>query len=215
MRLVSILYRIILLSLTGLLSVPLLSFAQQKAANATSIMEQISENLKGGSECSFKINSYNKNGTLLLSERGVAVIYGEKFSVTINNGTKTVSDGKSQWFYNGANNEIIIGEAASGGIPVDNPFALFSNPALFYKIDYGKRQGELREIVLSPRKEKRYSKIKLFLNNNSPERISIEASNGNRYNIELSRLVKRTNLPEKMFVLNPKEYKGAVVTDLR
>ncbi len=219
MSIISNLHKIVrtmaIISLTGLFSLVTSSFSQQKADNATNKMEQINKVMQGGCESTFKISSYNKKGTLILFENGHAAMQGGKFAVSINNGSKTISDGASQWIYNSQNNEIIIGEAASEENPADNPFIIFTNPKIHYNIAYGERVGENREIILTPKKDRRYSRIVLTLNGNSPHKIKIELSNGNRYNIEITSFKKRTNFSEKMFVLYPKEYKGVIVTDLR
>lgn len=203
-------------SLIGLFlfCIPLLATSQENEASKE--MEQTGTTLRQGSESTFKIISYNKKGAVTFSESGTIAMQGNKYSVSLNNGVRSISDGKSQWIYNPQNNEIIIGERSDIGTPTDNPFIIFSNPSEHYKISYGKKRNSSYEIILSPKKDKRYSKIIIVFGiNRMPEEIKIEVSNGNRYNIKINSVKKKTNFPNEKFILNINDFKGATVTDLR
>lgn len=151
---------------------------------------------------------------------GNILVQGDKFVLEAA-GMKTWFDGKTQWTYVEANEEVSVSEPSAEELQALNPYAWMSLYEQGYELKYGETAvPEVRKVIMTttiPREEMQSIVLMIHETGLYPVRVSMASRGGldvtvidiNRYE------VKKQPLPDNAFVFNKADYPGVEVIDLR
>lgn len=153
------------------------------------------------------------------TQRGTLQLQGERFHLTCG-GVESWFDGKTQWSYVEANDEVTISSPTPDELQEVNPYAIFGSYKTAYK--YGYRgtiilQGKsVHQVVLNPRKESSVKVITLFITPQYvPQRIALLMQNGERQIIDITSYQTDKSYTAATFRFDKKQHPQAEVIDLR
>lgn len=153
------------------------------------------------------------------SQQGTLTLKGDKFVLQME-GIAVFFDGKTQWTYLEANNEVSITEPDRTELSETNPFLVLKEYQglcdMFFSQAH-KTEG-YQTIEMHPRTaDPNVSNIIVqFSNNgNTLKSIRIESGNGLSVQIGFSNIEKGLNIPDSTFVFNKQQYEGVFENDLR
>lgn len=176
----------------------------------------------GGVSVDFSIKSSNsKSKSGVMSQSGKAWIKGNKFKLVSSEGT-TWFDGKTQWTYVKANNEVNVSNPDGEELAGISPVSILGLYKSGFKLDnkgVGSDRGRaVYKIEMTPQK-KNSSVNKYIVNidrqNYQITSITLNSRNGNNVVIALQKYQTGQNLSDKTFVFEKKEYPRAEIVDLR
>lgn len=192
---------------------PLLLFTLTVTADNASDARQVLDktaavvNRKGGASASFSISG-GKIGT----QTGKIAIKGQKFCATTGAATMWY-DGKTQWTYMKANNEVNIATPDARKQQMMNPYTFIS----LYKKGYNlsmKTQGKTHQVHMVAQGKAAIKEMYITVDKNYvPTQVRMN-QNGQWTTIVLTGFSGK-NLPDSMFRFNSKDYPKAEVVDLR
>ncbi|MBO7419127.1 MAG: hypothetical protein J6U14_09380 [Bacteroidaceae bacterium] len=151
---------------------------------------------------------------------GSILVQGDKFVLEAA-GMKTWFDGKTQWTYVEANEEVSVSEPSAEELQTLNPYAWMSLYEQGYELKFGETAVPgVRKVIMTttiPREEMQSIVLMIHETELYPIRISM-ASRGGRDVTVIDVVhfdVMKQPLPESAFVFDKKEYPGVEIIDLR
>lgn len=218
-----------LLSILLIVAFQLSVFGQQDTMvhdpAAKTILDQVSTKIK--SYQTFRVKfGYTLENTAQKSKeyyQGYLFVKGGKFKLILPI-VEIISDGKTQWTYMKESNEVNITEPDPNEESALNPVKMFTiyEKGFKYRVkdEYTDKNRKVAEIDLYPEKpsEKKYSLIKLKINKNISQLISMkyQGKEGTNYTIEILDLKPNVKVNEKLFSFDKAKYPPNVqVNDLR
>ena len=199
------------------------SVSAQKETKAKELLDKTSAMLSksGGmsASCSISMNDEMNNKQ---SFEGQFFLNGAKFFLDIPDQT-VYFDGKTQWAYNKAYNEVSISEPAQQELQILNPILAFD----IYKTDCDyKYIGEktdiqkrkVHEISLFPKgKNEDIKQIVLQINpsDSMPVFFNIIFKNSMEFRIYIDKYQTKLTIPDSRFVFDKSKYPNVFVNDLR
>jgi len=176
---------------------------------------------------SFRTQAIRSEFTLKVSEKnavnsqqisGTIVLRANRFFLETDELTVWF-DGKTQWAYLKASNEVNITEPTEEELAATNPVAIISAFKSVSRIQFSKLKNQTNHIVeLTPNNKKTdFSKVEIQLNKTSGNlhAISIAYKNGLKNELTFKNYQKNVAVNPGMFVFDKAKYKGAVMNDLR
>lgn len=209
----------ILLILLTMLCLPVVA---QNDKQAREVLDKASAAFKsaGGIEARFDLTVFGKNGTKKASEPGEIKLKGDKF--VLNTGsTATWFDGKTQWSYLKASDEVNISNPTPEELQTINPYSLIQMYRQGYDYRYGGnktiRGTQGSEIILTPTgKSKEIARITLFVSKSyQPVTVKVEQKDGSWSEIRVTSYKTGEKYPENLFKFNKRNYPDAEIVDLR
>lgn len=169
----------------------------------------------------FTLKIENPSGKVLGTKTGVVNMEGSKYRVSIS-GQEIYSDGTNIWTYDKSANEVQITkfDASANTITPQKMFTNFYDKDFLYKLNDEKKSGNktLEEIELTPvDKTKSFFKVLVDVDKKTKTIVSTEVfqKTGDRYIYTVTSMKVNTNIPDKLFVFNVKDYPKVEVVDLR
>ena len=131
-------------------------------------------------------------------------------------------DGKTQWTYMDRTEEVNVTEPDGAELQFTNPIVFINSYEKGFKASLKgtstTRQGKSAyDIELTPKKKGDITKVTIQIEKNTGNlaSIDIEAKNGLRNTIVISKWQTNMNQPDNFFVFNEEDYPDAEVVDLR
>lgn len=147
-----------------------------------------------GSEIEFEFEALDNKGNSIYSNSGVVYIFNDKYKMLIPDELMVIDNGVRRFIYKVQDDEIIIAPVNKEETDImENPFAV-----LRYKKD---KIGNYT-IDVKAKKE------------DIPNQIILKANNGAKYIISIKKFKEFTNINDKFFEYNIKDYPNAIVTNL-
>lgn len=208
--------------LVGILWIAALPIMSQKDTEAKALLEKTTQAIKkvGGIEADFTLATIQRE--LLRNEiKGSIRLQGEKFCLTTSD-IITWFDGKTQWSYLLANEEVNISTPTKEELQSINPYAFLN----LYRKGYDYKMGtttsyqgkNVYEIILTAEDFNRpLSNITLYIDCTSLLPIYIKLKEaGKDYNvINISKYQTNLKWKDKDFVFDTKQYPNVEIIDLR
>lgn len=209
--------------LTGvLLWLPLLSLSAQKEAEAKVVLEKTAQAFKkaNGIEADFILTPY-QHGVAQGDMKGNIQLMDENFLLTTPQ-MVTWFNGKTQWTYLPANEEVNVSTPTREELESINPLAFLS----LYKEGYAYRLGSktthqgkaITEVVLTAEDfNKQWSNLTLYIDRTTllPLYIKLKEAGKNYHEITISNYRQGMGWRKNHFTFDPKQYPNAEVIDLR
>lgn len=199
-----------------------LTFAQSDAT-AKAILAGVSKKYRSYDVIKADFVYTIKNPQANISESQSGVLYSKskanKYKVAIAN-QEMISDGKVQWTYLKADNEVQLSEIDDSSTAL-NPAKIFTMYEKGFKYVYlgettigGKKY---QNIELAPLQTRSFSKIKLRIDkvNKQISNIVVNDKNGNVYTYLIKSFIPNVKVSDTIFSFNPKAHPGVDVVDLR
>lgn len=214
----------ILLLLTLVLAAEVMASAQTKAygnePEAERMVRQAIANLKKSAYASrFTIDYYSEVDKSTDSKVGKVDLKGSAFHLELYD-TEIRFNGKTQWTYVAADNEVTITQPSKADLKESNPMSLIDATLEDNRVAFSekRRQAGSRIINCFPYEPKKveYFKIVLYIDelNQLPRKIIIHQRNGDRVTMSFLDLHKISFVPSN-YVFNKAEYPKVTVNDLR
>lgn len=191
--------------------------------DAKKILDAVSAKFKtyAAPQAAFTYQVENAQGKALSTKRGVVVMKGNKFKVSMD-GMEIFSDGKTVWNYDKSANEVTVNNLNEGGngMTPQKIFTNFYDRDFFYKLNGIKTVGgkTVQEIELTPTDKTRpYHKVYVWVDKTSNSIYSAKflEKSGGRYSYTVTSLKPTSSMPDTDFVFNKSRYPGVEVVDLR
>lgn len=199
-----------------------LSLAAQETFTAKEVLDQTASSLKkaGGIRADFTLTTYS-HGSPQGETKGTICLMGNRFRLNTPD-VITWFDGKTQWSYLPANNEVNIANPTQEELQGINPLAFLT----MYKQGYTYRMGATKqyggravhEVSLTAEDyEQQIAHLTLYIDRTTLFPIYIKVKEaGQNYNIiAVSNYTADEKWQEKDFRFNPEQYPDAEVIDLR
>ena len=199
-----------------------LTFAQSDAT-AKAILAGVSKKYRSYDVIKADFVYTIKNPQANINESQSGVLYSKskanKYKVAIAN-QEMISDGKVQWTYLKADNEVQLSEIDDSSTAL-NPAKIFTMYEKGFKYVYlgettigGKKY---QNIELAPLQTRSFSKIKLRIDkvNKQISNIVVNDKNGNVYTYLIKSFIPNVKVSDTIFSFNPKAHPGVDVVDLR
>lgn len=201
-RIISILY--ILTSIMPLMA----------TGNADAAMTRMADKIKSMKSMTITYNlladGQNSAGTLVMS--------GDKFHISSDD-VMVWYDGKTQWSYSAATNEVNIVEPSPEELVTVNPFVIINSFRKAYSASPVKSAGGIQKIRLRPHTKdgNEISEVTLSINEKTslPTDITVVTSGGNKLDIQIKSIKSGSNYPHSTFVFTRKLLPKAEIIDLR
>lgn len=169
----------------------------------------------------FTLKIENSEGKVLGTKSGVVNMKGSKYRISVS-GQEIYSDGNNIWTYDKSANEVQVTKF-DGSANMITPQKMFTN---FYDKDFlYKLNGESKvakkstqEIELTPvDKSKAFFKVLVGIDKANQAIVSTKVfeKNGNKYTYNVVSMKTNSDIPDSLFVFNPKNYPNVEVVDLR
>lgn len=187
--------------------------AQQEAKN---ILNRTADAFRkaGGICAEFTVKS---GGTQLAT--GTISLKGEKFVLETED-AQTWFDGRTQWTYLAASDEVNISEPTAEELQSINPYAWLSLPEQGYALSQGSAtasEAGLYKVVLTAQGSQEPQRVTLFIkkSTNLPSRISLKQRGGETVEILITSCQTGKKYPDSFFVFDKRNYPGVEIIDLR
>ena len=170
-------------------------------------------------QAKFSLKIENAAGKALGTKAGTVYMKGSRYRISVT-GQEIFSDGSNVWTLDKASKEVTISkiDPSANSLTPQKLFTNFYDKDFLYKLNGKTKLGtkSLNEVELTPiDKTKPFHKILLYVDNNSIASTKLFEKTGNRYTYSTSSLSPNGNVPDAMFVFDPKKYPGIEVVDLR
>ncbi len=204
---------LILLSLTwGMLSIN----AQEGTATLDKVVAKFEQSKDVSA--SFTLTFYNAGGEPMSKQTGKIELSGNKFHWDTNE-MEVWYDGKSQWTYVKAIEEVNLAEPTPEEVGAINPYFLVAHYKELFKAKALPSENAQEAIVeLTPKEAgTNLDRIEVILNRSSwtPSGFKIYTSDRNCTEIAISKYTPGQNFPAETFVFDTKQYPQAILIDLR
>lgn len=196
------------LFIISLLTVISTAFANN-ASDARKILDKTSALVtkKGGATATFSITSGN-----ISKQTGTIAIKGNKFCATTSAATVWY-DGKTQWTYMKANNEVNITTPDAAHQQMMNPYTFLNLYKKGYKLSVS-NQGNNKVVRMLAEGKKNIQEVYITVSaTGMPSQVRLK-QNGKWTTIVISNFQQKSH-SDKTFVFNSKDYPKAEVIDLR
>lgn len=210
---------VIFFFLFQLMAVSFIAFGQESTTVILDKAAAIFETA-GGISANFTSTTKESGKLAVEATEGTIDIKGDKF-VLITPEMHTFFNGKTQWVYINASDEVNVSNPADDELLFINPAALLKN----YKKGFNaSTKGEsiaggktIYNIELTPLKNGNITKVVLQIDKISslPAGIIVTTKNGITTTIQISKVKKGLNQPDSYFVFRQVDYPDAEVIDLR
>lgn len=186
-----------------------LTVAADNASDARKVLDKVASIVgrKGGASASFSIS-----GGKIGKQSGRISIKGSKFCAVTPAATMWY-DGKTQWTYVKANNEVNVATPDAKKQQMMNPYTFLS----LYKKGYNlsvKNEGKVRQVHMVAQGKSAIKELYITVDgNNYPTQVRMN-QNGTWMTIVISNFQGK-NIPDSAFRFNSKDYPTAEVVDLR
>lgn len=162
--------------------------------------------------------TYTITGKNIDRQMGNIKVQNDKF--TINNKSLSIwYDGKTEWDYNIANNEVTIVYPTSEDLSMVNPYYIISNYKNLFKasVNQSKIAGTYSISLIPKSSDNAIKKIVLYLRTSDyqPLRADIMFDNNEITTIIISNFKSGQNFSNSTFVFPAKTYPNAEIIDLR
>lgn len=152
------------------------------------------------------------------SSTGTITIQGDKFRISSKD-FSTWYDGKDQWTYSSASNEVNITSPTPEELAQINPFVIISTLKNAYNSIETKSKPGFIKVTLTP-KDSRHAdikKVEIVFNEKTsmPSHIDLNMSTGSKIGIIINSISQGNILPASTFIFNKKELPGVEIIDLR
>ncbi|MEJ7611599.1 MAG: outer membrane lipoprotein carrier protein LolA [Ferruginibacter sp.] len=170
-------------------------------------------------QAKFSLKIENASGKALGTKSGTVYMKGGRYRISVT-GQEIFSDGSNVWTLDKASKEVTISkiDPSANSLTPQKLFTNFYDKDFLYKLNGKSKVGArtMNEVELTPiDKTKPFHKILLYVDNNSIASTKLFEKSGNRYTYSTSSLSPNANVPDAMFVFDPKKYPGVEVVDLR
>lgn len=191
--------------------------------DAKKILDAVSAKFKtyASPQAAFTYQVENAQGKALSTKRGVVVMKGNKFKVSMD-GMEIFSDGKTVWNYDKSANEVTVNNLNEGGngMTPQKIFTNFYDRDFYYKLNGIKNVGgkTVQEIELTPTDKTRpYHKVYVWVDKaaNTIYSAKFLEKSGGRYSYTVTSLKPTSSTPDADFAFNKSKYPGVEVVDLR
>lgn len=191
------------------------SIALSAATSAAAVLKKTADNIKASPSITAKFSMSEgrtaTNGTLTIS--------GDKFVISAGSSGTTWYNGKDQWVYNPAADEMTLSSPTPDELATINPFVIIASFQKNYKARMLKavKVGTHTIELLPNSKNAEISKavITIDANNCMPVSAAIAMSNGHTATIKISSITKGKKLPLVYFQPDKNKYSSAEWIDLR
>ncbi|MDY3068276.1 MAG: LolA-like putative outer membrane lipoprotein chaperone [Parabacteroides sp.] len=196
---------------------------QAFSQDAASILKKSAEayEASNGVKINFTLRAYSEESKSGESFDGVIDMKNEKFKSQTPD-MITWYDGKTQWTYMDRTEEVNVTEPDGAELQFTNPIVFINSYEKGFKASLKgtstTRQGKSAyDIELTPKKKGDITKVTIQIEKNTGNlaSIDIEAKNGLRNTIVISKWQTNMNQPDNFFVFNEEDYPDAEVVDLR
>ena len=199
-----------------------LSFAQSDP-EAKAILAGVSKKYRSYDVIKAEFIYSIKNPQANINESQAGVLYSKskanKYKVAVAN-QELISDGKVQWTYLKADNEVQLSEIDNTSNAI-NPAKIFTMYEKGFKYVYlgettiGGRKYQ--NIELAPLQTRSFSKIKLRIDkvNKQISNVVVNDKNGNVYTYYIKSFTPNVKVSDAIFSFNAKAHPGVDVVDLR
>lgn len=196
---------------------------QAFSQDAASILKKSAEayEASNGVKINFTLRAYSEKSKSGESFDGVIDMKNEKFKSQTPD-MITWYDGKTQWTYMDRTEEVNVTEPDGAELQFTNPIVFINSYEKGFKASLKgtstTRQGKSAyDIELAPKKKGDITKVTIQIEKNTGylASIDIEAENGLRNTIVISKWQTNMNQPDNFFVFNEEDYPDAEVVDLR
>jgi outer membrane lipoprotein carrier protein len=205
----------------ALISFVSITFGQREIKNgividkqAEKIITNAGSKLKTESPISltFSLNNKNKKKT----EKGNLTISGNKYIVSYSD-NKVFCDGKTVWVYQKGTNEVNINNVESSENEILNISKFISEANIKFRPKLIREENGNYIIDLSPKTKSEFSKVRLKINKQTNQIISMEVNykGGNVYSYTISNYKTKIKIKDSSFTFSKKDYPTASIVDLR
>jgi len=212
---------LILIVMGLFLSAPIFA---QKDAKAKELLDKSSATLNqsGGMSASFSVNITDDANKMNQSFEGQTFLNKAKFFIETPDQT-IYFDGKTQWVYNKAIDEVSILEPNPQDIQVLNPVSVFELYKNGYNYKYNGEKTDIKkrkvyDISLFPTDKKdEIKQVNLQINPSDymPVFFHIIYKNKMEFRVYINKYQTKLNLPDSQFVFDKSKYPKAEINDLR
>ena len=186
--------------------------AHAKTPTAADILARASQEMRdaGAIKATFTA-AFDGNKT-----SGEIIVAGNRFNLSTPE-IVTWFDGKTQWSYSHAAQEVNVSEPTKAELEQINPFAIMDGLKQNYKARRLASPQDKLKLELTPEKKSDYAKITLTLNATTymPEEIVITSTDRSITAITVSHLSKIKTPAQSAFKFDRKLYPMAAIIDLR
>lgn len=171
-------------------------------------------------KAAFNLTFLNQRKAEKHSGKGTLVFSGKKFSVATDE-METFFDGKTQWVYTKAIDEVTITEPTEQELREINPLLLVSDCSRTHRIAFEKQPSEDQKfwhIYLYPLDQKAdYFRVKIQINkaDKLPRLLEISQKNGDIITFSASNFTKLEKADDALFRFDQKKFPSAEINDLR
>lgn len=186
-----------------------LSLLADNAGDARKLLDKTAALVtkKGGAQASFTIS-----GGSIAKQSGTIAIKGGKFCASTPSATIWY-DGKTQWTYLKANDEVNIATPKAANQQMMNPYTFLN----LYKKGYNlsvQTQGKKKVVHMVAQGKANIKEVYITLDaNGTPSQVRL--NQGGKWTTIVISNFKQKSLPDSAFVFNSKDYPHAEVIDLR
>lgn len=155
------------------------------------------------------------SGKVVSQSNGRIELLGRKFRLMDN--LTAVYDGKTLAYYNREDNTLNYSSPSAEELAQINPILLFDRAERNFHVKQLPESKVGPIIALTPRVKSNFSQIEICLNrqNNLPHSINIKLRDKSSISVMIYRVDTMLKFPAGAFTLNPKNYAGAEIVDLR
>jgi outer membrane lipoprotein carrier protein len=172
-------------------------------------------------EANFTLSITDANGKAEGTKTGIVYIKGAKYRVNMS-GQEIYSDGNNIWTYDKSASEVQLSkfDPSSNTITPQKMFTNFYDKDFLYKLNGETKKGKkiIQQIELTPvDKTKTFFKVLVDIDKSSKNIASTKVfeKNGNRYIYTITSIKTNGDLPDSLFVFDPKQHPKVEVVDLR
>lgn len=197
--------------LTLLLLLPVAFVCAQSSSEARSVLDRTAKVVgrKGGASANFTMSNPNTG-----SVSGTIAIKGNKYKASTQQAVVWYN-GKTQWTYVPANEEVSITSPNKAGQMTMNPYAFL----YIYRSGYNlslKKSGNVYEVHLKATQKKQgIDEAYITINKTTSVPSQIKIKQGQQWTTIKVSNFKAKNLSDQLFSFNAKDYPDAEVIDLR
>ncbi len=210
--------KILIVCMALLLVVPM---AAQKEAQAKALLDKTAAAFRKaeGIQADFGVKVYER-GTLAGTAEGTIQLRGDKFMLTTPE-TLTWFDGKTQWSYVVANEEVTVSTPTGAELQSLNPYALLTLYQKGFSYKMGTTQSmqgkAVSEVILTPDTKQDILGIVLYVAKDSglPLFIRLEQRNKSYSEITVKTYKTGQKYADSRFTFDARKYPRAEVIDLR
>lgn len=193
--------------------------AQNNATAEAVVKRAISELKKRAYHSSFSLIYYNATTEKEDMQIGKCTMQGRQFKMEMS-GIETIFDGKYQWVFVAADNEVTLSQPTADELNESNPMAMVEHYSTTHRINYAESRNKDYEIInFFPKvdtKNVEYFKITLKINKRSflPRQLVIWQRNGDKISFTWDSM-KAIATNGDTFKFIKANYPNVVVNDMR